>query len=130
MDPHEAPTHAFSRVGNEARQGRAHAPRDRRHLGDRDRGYPRLAETSLKQPDRLLADRPGRDEQGEVDLLGTQPIDRRRNQPFEDVPARGTYPIVETTVGASDPMNPASARARSVRTGNTTSGSFAARSMS
>lgn len=75
------------RMRDEAGEGRTHAHRDRWHLGDGDGRDPRLVQTSLEQPDRLLADRSGRDEQGEVDLLGTEPVDGRGDEALEDAVA-------------------------------------------
>ncbi len=57
------------RVGDEAGQRRLHERGDLPHLGDRDGGETVVVEDALEQPDRLLADRSGRDEQDEVDLV-------------------------------------------------------------
>ncbi len=57
------------RVADEAGQRRLHERGDLPDLGDRDGGETVVVEDALEQPDRLLADRSGRDEQDEVDLV-------------------------------------------------------------
>jgi len=104
-------------VRDEAGQGGRDQAGDGWHLGDGDGGDPRLIQSPLEQSDRLLADRSGRHEQRQIDLFGEECVPSRGDRALQDPTTVGDDPMVETMVGATEPMARELANRRRVGTG-------------
>jgi len=114
-------------VGDKACEGRAHQLRDRRDLGDGDRRDPAWSRPRWSSATDCR-------QTGQAGTSSTRSAPSRRKCCTAAGPCRSrttrpssTAPIVETARSDTVLMTPCSASRRSVRTGQTTSGSWLAR---